>query len=203
MEAPRRPGRPRDPAVDAAILAAARELVLETGYGSATIEAVARRAGVGRPTVYRRWANRADLVFDALFEATETVPIPDTGDLLTDLVSLGRVVADDMSSPAAAQALVAVMAEVGSDSEIAAQVRQQTIQPRVDALAVLVERAQEQGTARRDIDPTLVIHAIAGVFYYHAAILGQVITDELVDAVITLLVGGLEQPGIADDSIRG
>lgn len=203
METPRPPGRPRDPAVDAALLAAARELVVEAGYGSVTIEAVARRAGVGRPTVYRRWANKADLVFDALFEATETVPVPNTGDLVTDLVSLAQVVAEDMSSPAAAQALVAVMAEVGSDSESAAQVRDEVIRPRVAEFAVVVERAQQRGSARRDVDSALVIHAIAGVLYYHAAVLGESITDELVDAVIALLVDGLAPTPTTNVSIKG
>ena len=202
METTRQPGRPRDPAVDAAILSAARELVVEAGYGSVTIEAVARRAGVGRPTVYRRWANKADLVFDALFEATETVPVPDTGDLVTDLVSMAQVVADDLSSPAAAQALVSVMADVGSDSESAAQVRQEVIRPRVADLAVVVERAQGQGSARHDVDPALVIHAIAGILYYYAAVLGEAITNELVDAVIALLVGGLAPTPAANASIK-
>ena len=202
METTRQPGRPRDPAVDAAILSAARELVVEAGYGSVTIEAVACRAGVGRPTVYRRWANKADLVFDALFEATETVPVPDTGDLVTDLVSMAQVVADDLSSPAAAQALVSVMADVGSDSESAAQVRQEVIRPRVADLAVVVERAQGQGSARHDVDPALVIHAIAGILYYYAAVLGEAITNELVDAVIALLVGGLAPTPAANASIK-
>ena len=178
-------------------------MVVETGYGSVTIEAVARRAGVGRPTVYRRWAHKADLVFDALFEATETVPLPDTGDLVTDLVSIGRVVANDLSSPAAAQALVAVMAEVGSDSKIAAQVRDETIRPRVADVAVVVERAQRRGSARPEIDSVLVIHAIAGILYYHAAVLGEAITDELVNAVIALLVGGLASTSTANASIKG
>lgn len=191
MDGTRPPGRPRDPGVDTSILAAARELVMETGYGSATIEAVARRAGVGRPTIYRRWTNKADLLFDALFEATETRPVPNSGDLVTDLVFMAKVLANDLSSPAAAQALVAVMAEVGSDSEIAAQVREQAIRPRVAELAVVVERAQQQGSARQNVDPTLVIHAIAGVLYYHAAVLGEATTDELVNDVVSLLVGGL------------
>ena len=176
--------------------------MVEAGYGSVTIEAVACRAGVGRPTVYRRWANKADLVFDALFEATETVPVPDTGDLVTDLVSMAQVVADDLSSPAAAQALVSVMADVGSDSESAAQVRQEVIRPRVADLAVVVERAQGQGSARHDVDPALVIHAIAGILYYYAAVLGEAITNELVDAVIALLVGGLAPTPAANASIK-
>ena len=121
----------------------------------------------------------------------------------TDLTSIARVTARDLSSPAAAQALVAVMADVGSDSETATRVREETIRPRVAELAIVVERAQRRGSVRPDIDPALVIHAIAGVLYYHAAILGEAITDELVDAVIDLLVSGLGQPGATSASSKG
>lgn len=184
-------GRPRDPAVAVAILAAARELVMELGYGAVTIEAIAQRAGVGRPTVYRRWNSKADLVFDSLFEATETVDFPDTGNLAADLTAIGHVVGADLSSPAAAQALVAVMAEMGDGGETADRIRNLAIKPRSTDVASIVARAQQQGKARSDVDPVMVIHALAGILYYHAAVLGDPITDRLVDDVVALLVGGL------------
>ena len=199
----RPPGRPRDTAVDAAVLAAARELVVESGYGSVSIEAVARRAGVGRPTIYRRWAGKTDLVFDALFEATETVPVPDTGDVRSDLASVARVVAGDLASPAAARALVAVMADVGADGDGATRVRDETILPRVAELATVVERAQQPGVVRRDVEPDMVLHAIAGVLYYHAAVLGRAMTDELIESVTELLVRGIATPRPADDDATG
>ena len=184
-------GRPRDPAVTAAILAAARGLVMELGYGAVTVEAIAQRAGVGRPTVYRRWSSKADLVFDALFEATETVDFPDTGNLIGDLAAIGHVIGADLSSPAAAQALVAVMAEMGDGGEPADRIRNDAIKPRSVEVSSVVARAQERGKARRDVDPVMVIHALAGVLYYHAAVLGDPVTDELIGDVVDLLVGGL------------
>lgn len=59
-------GRPRDPSVDARILAAVRELLLEGGFEELTITAVAKRAGVGRPTVYRRYDSREALAMGVL-----------------------------------------------------------------------------------------------------------------------------------------
>lgn len=163
----------------------------EHGYGGVTIEGIARRAGVGRPTVYRRWANKAELVFDALFEEIETIEIPDSGDPLAGLLGLATVFSRALSSPAAAQALVAVMADVGSDSEIASKVRDGIIRRRTAEIAVLVERAQQQGVIRADADAVVFIHAIAGALYYRAAVLGEDLTDDDVVAIFDLFARGL------------
>lgn len=60
------PGRPRDPAKGDSILRAAAELLREGSYAELSIEAVAQRAGVSRPTVYRRYQNKADLVIEVV-----------------------------------------------------------------------------------------------------------------------------------------
>jgi len=79
-------GRPRDPQKDADILAATRELLAEVGYQQTTIAAIARRAGVGAPTIYRRWPAREAIVEDAVFGHVQPAPLPvATGDLRADL----------------------------------------------------------------------------------------------------------------------
>jgi AcrR family transcriptional regulator len=81
------PGRPRDPAIDHAVRRATRELLGEAGYAGTTIVAVARRAGVGAPAIYRRWPRREALIEDAVFgedEPPTPMPAP-TGDLRADL----------------------------------------------------------------------------------------------------------------------
>ena len=75
-------GRPRNPAKDVAVLQATRELLVEVGYQGATVVAIARRAGVGAPTIYRRWATKEALVEDAAFGHPQPAPLPSpTGDL--------------------------------------------------------------------------------------------------------------------------
>ena len=83
---PQPPGRPRDPQKDRDVLAATRQLLVEVGYQDTTFTAVARRAGVGAPTIYRRWRRREALIEDAAFGHTQPAPLPTpTGDLRTDL----------------------------------------------------------------------------------------------------------------------
>ncbi len=83
---PQLPGRPRDPQKDLDVLAATRQLLAEVGYQDTTITAVARRAGVGAPTIYRRWPRREALIEDAAFSHAQPAPLPTpTGDLQADL----------------------------------------------------------------------------------------------------------------------
>jgi len=83
-------GRPRDPQRRQAILEAALALVAEVGYDRTTVDAIATRAGVSKPTLYRRWPHgKPELVADAIRERhAETSQIPDTGTLRGDLLAL-------------------------------------------------------------------------------------------------------------------
>ncbi|MGW6379110.1 helix-turn-helix domain-containing protein [Rhodococcus sp. NPDC055112] len=70
----RRRGRPRNPAIDDAALAAARELLTEAGWDQTTMVAIAERAGVGKPALYRRWPSKTHLVFEAIFGWVDDAP---------------------------------------------------------------------------------------------------------------------------------
>lgn len=116
-------GARRSSASERAILAAARDVLSERGYGGFSIDEVARRAGAGKPTIYRWWPTKAEL-FMALYgaEKDDAIAVPDTGDLAADLtdytVSLWRfwrshpagmafraLVAEAQGSPVALEAL--------------------------------------------------------------------------------------------------
>ena len=77
----RRRGRPRNPAIDDAALTAARELLAETGWDQTTMVAIAERAGVGKPALYRRWPSKTHLVFEAIFGwVDDATPVADAAD---------------------------------------------------------------------------------------------------------------------------
>ena len=78
----RRPGRPRSVDADRAIVQATLEMLADEGYHALSVEAVASRAGVGKATIYRRWAGKRELVADALATLNDTMqelppPAPD------------------------------------------------------------------------------------------------------------------------------
>lgn len=86
-QAPHR-GRPRDPSCGRAILEATVELLSEVGYDRTSIDAVAARAGVSKPTIYRRWPEgKEQLVSSAVAQCKDDAPNVNTGSLRGDLVA--------------------------------------------------------------------------------------------------------------------
>jgi AcrR family transcriptional regulator len=103
---PQAPGRPRDPQKDQDALVAARELLAEVGYQRTTIAAVARRAGIGAPTIYRRWRRREALIEDAAFGHVRPAPLPaPTSDLRADLRAWVEAFLAQLSDPVIRAAL--------------------------------------------------------------------------------------------------
>src|SRR5438309_7772190 len=86
-----RRGRPRDSAVDEAILTAAVDLLAEAGFARLTMDQVAARAGVGKASLYLRWPNKLALVSEAIQHRSAVVPeVPDTGSLRLDMLTFLR-----------------------------------------------------------------------------------------------------------------
>ncbi len=94
-----RPGG-RTARVSEQVLTATVELIAEHGVAAVTYEAIAKRAGTSRATLYRKWPERDDLLKDALLRFAESsVPIPDTGDLRADIVELLCAISDALATP--------------------------------------------------------------------------------------------------------
>jgi AcrR family transcriptional regulator len=111
-------GRPRNPAKDVAVLAATRELLVEVGYQGTTVVAIARRAGVGAPTIYRRWPTKESLVEDAAFGHPQPAPMPEpTGDLRADLKAWVATFLDFLADPVTRAALPGLLAIYHRDEQ--------------------------------------------------------------------------------------
>lgn len=139
-----RRGRPRDPAVDEAVLAAVVELLAEVGFARLTMDQVAARAGVGKASVYLRWPNKVALVAEAIQHRSGVVPdLPDTGSLRTDMLAFLRSLLRTYG--AASRAMVAVTGEVESHPELRTAWRSSVAGALTDCVHAIVERAVERG----------------------------------------------------------
>src|SRR6476619_8125338 len=113
------PGRPRDPQKDVDVLAAARALLVEEGYQATTIVAIARRAGVGAPTIYRRWPRREAIIEDAVFGEIGPTAIPtSTGELRKDLHAWTRAFVRQFADPVTRAAIPGLLMAYEHDVDL-------------------------------------------------------------------------------------
>lgn len=113
------PGRPRDPQKDVDVLQATRELLVERGYQATTITAVARRAGVGAPTIYRRWSRREALIEDAAFGEGQPDWAPQaTGDLRADMRDWTATFLDLLANPVTRAAIPGLLLAYQHDDDL-------------------------------------------------------------------------------------
>lgn len=164
----RRPGRPRNEETDKAILQTARELIMENGTQSFSMDALAQRAGVSKPTIYRRWPTKDELVTDVYGYASEQTVIPDTGDALADLLALLEQMlqsfAARIGSPAASSHKM--IAGLLDSPQIMEQYRANFIAPRRAAYSEIIRRGKRRGEIREDADEDILIDLVSGAYLY-------------------------------------
>jgi AcrR family transcriptional regulator len=195
-ESPRcMPGRPRSEASHQAIIQATLELLIDVGYGALTMEAVRTRAGVGKATVYRRWASKEELVRDAIVFLHEEFRTPDTGSLRGDYDALAGAVRASASRGGTAMLMPRLLGESVHDQELFAIFRANLVEPRRAALRTVLERAVARGEIREGIDPELMVDLFAGPAVYRLLITGGDMSQMFtVDAQMDALMNGLAPP---------
>jgi AcrR family transcriptional regulator len=153
--------RTRDSAVDEAIVDAALELLRERGFGAMTVEAVAARAEVGKPAIYRRFPDKAALVAAAIRTQLPQMEVVDFGDTQAEL----RNAMDEgfpPDAPAYVRLIGGLIAEEERHPELIAAFRETILLPRREIVMTLIRRGQERGDLRRDVDPETALDALAG-----------------------------------------
>src|SRR5689334_2017469 len=182
-------GRPRDPRRGQAILDAAIALVGEVGYDRMTVEALAARAGVSKPTIYRRWPGGKDeIVVEAIRSLrAEAGPDPDTGSLRGDLLALLHRVAASLDAKVAG----GMLNHIGSSAELTKLIREEVVAAERARYQVLLDRAHVRGETRADITP-LFADIPGSVIFSRTLIAGEPVDHaflvELVDHVLLPLV---------------
>jgi AcrR family transcriptional regulator len=171
METPRR-GRPRDRALDERILTATRAALDSQGYAGVSMDAVAREAGVGKQTVYRRWARKPLLVFDAVFGGAETVAValPDRGSLAADLAEVTAIQASVYRTPGMRELVRGLLADCLAEPGLRAELAARFLRPRLETLAAVVESARRRGEVGAGVEPSVVAETLAGAMLFHAVL---------------------------------
>jgi AcrR family transcriptional regulator len=182
-------GRPRDPARDARILDAALALVAEVGFDRMTVDAIAERAGVGKPTIYRRWAGKSEVVADAIRRRKDEVVAADTGSLRGDLLAVVHAQAETISGDENAQIAAGLTGLLRSSEEFAALFRERAIAPERARWAQLLARATARGELAPGAHVTPLFADLAGSIVFTRVMIARepiddAFVEELVDHVL-------------------
>lgn len=154
-------GRPRDPRIDAAILQAAAELVVEVGYSNLSLAAVAERAGTTKTALYRRWPSKAELVHEAVLSVPPSAVAEVPGNVAGDLQAMTAGARNALTSPVVRSALPGLIADMATNAELTAR----ALERFEDLFGVLrrwVADATARGEVRAGVDPDRLAELIGG-----------------------------------------
>ena len=189
-------GARRNPASAEAILEAAEAVLAEGGHAGFSIEAVARRARAGKPTIYRWWPSKAALLLD-VYQRQKRFAYPDTGNLEEDITGfLGSLLAN-WRDTATGPIFRSVIAEAQSDENAAKALAVYAADRRAQT-GKMIERAKARGDAAADADPEVIADLVSS-FAWSRLLTDRLDADEReLRAVARLIAQGIRERGIKE-----
>ena len=199
----RRSGRPRSARADDAIRQATIEGLLADGYGGLSIERVAAAAGVGKTTIYRRFAGKAELVADALAARVGPPPMPDTGRFRGDVREAFRQGFSDERVALGTVLLPRILGDASRSPELAEIVDRTFLGPRREAALAAIRRGVERGELRPDLDLESAVDLLVGAIVYRLLYSGGDISllDTLPERHLAAALAGLSAPGARQEPV--
>jgi len=188
-----RGGRPRSPRIQRAILKAAADLVLESGFKALSIDAIAAKAGVGRMTIYRRWPNKAAIIMDAF------VARVDPGTLFLPARTYTESIRLQMRTMAKAfrgkdgVLIRALLAEAQFDPELAVALHERWTMPRRRMAIAYFQEGMKKGFLRADVDPNAMIDVLYAPIYYRLQMGTGPLSDAYIDEIFDHAMRGLKK----------
>jgi AcrR family transcriptional regulator len=183
-----RVGRPRDPRVDEAVRRATLKLLVEDGYQATSIQAIARRAGVSAPTIYRRWSNKAELIEDAVFPEPFIEPTALSGDLQRDLQTYCHAIIEHLGDPAVRAAIPGLLTEYQTDPDMWHRLVQRSVTPMREAFAAFLDQ-----TGRRPLGSVDVLFDVMmSALFVRAINSGGASADAFAREVATIVAASLQ-----------
>jgi AcrR family transcriptional regulator len=184
-------GRPRSERLHQAILKAAVDLVLHSGFRSLSMDAIAAKAEVGRMTIYRRWPNKAAIIMDAF------VLRVDPGTLFTPAVTRAESIRLQMRTMAKAfrgkdgTLIRVLLAEAQFDPELAKALRERWTMPRRRMAIDYFREGISLGEIRANVDPDAMIDLLYAPLYYRMQMGTGPLSDAYVDEIFDHAMAGL------------
>lgn len=197
-----RTGRPRSVETDRVILDATRAALVDLGWGKLTMGDVAARAGVAKTTLYRRWANKNELVVDAVAVLFDELELPDRGCLRSDIEGVVLQFGALLARPETKTALMAVVAESTTDDALRERIRSAIVDRQKRLVVLGRERAQARGELPSDAPGAegavaaeqavgLIFDVIAGAIVHRTLVSAEPVDGAWAQQFSTVLLSGL------------
>ncbi len=183
-----RVGRPRDPRVDDAIRKATLDLLIEDGYQATTIQAIARRAGVSAPSVYRRWSSKAELIEEAVFPSGLLAPEARSGDVITDLQPYCLQILTYLADPPIRAAIPGLLVEYQNHREMWQHSMQRSFFPMRKSFEAYLEMSGRQSVVSSDA----LFDVMVGALFTRALNEGAEGAEEFARAVAQVVTAALQ-----------
>lgn len=181
--------------VTEAIRAAVFEELAAVGFARMSIEGIARRAGVGKTAVYRRWKSKLALVLDLVGAvAAQGLPAPATGSLEGDVRALLTVASHALRHPIASQVIPELLVEAARQPEIAEPVRTALLDGldgKEGVVAQIVREAVARGELPEGTDPARALDLVVGPLYWRLVVARTELPKGYVDELTRAAVAGL------------
>jgi AcrR family transcriptional regulator len=184
-------GRPRSERARRAILEAALFLLKKGGLPAVTVEGVAARAGVGKPTIYRHFGNRHELAMAALMEFNASEDrVPDNSDPLSALQQQLFGIAALFESPTG-RFVTSVLASGHGETEISKAFRSHFVQARREQGRALLQGAVERGEIKPRTDLNAVLDQLYGAIFYRMLMGHAAVTAEFIATLFEQVMSGV------------
>jgi AcrR family transcriptional regulator len=190
----RPPGRPLNAAIDEQLLHATQDLLIEDGFERLSMDAVARRCGASKATIYRRWPSKTALVVAAAAALFHAPQLPDTGDLREDLLACARAYVQ--TGGRNAEVLASVINASRHDPALRDAAKDVLAAPYAGLFDGVLSRAAERGLIRADLDLETIARVFPSVAYQKVAARGLLVDeDDVVRVVDGVLLPALTRTG--------
>ena len=174
--------------MDQTILRATIELLSEVGFVRVTVADVARRAGVSKPAIYRRWSQKSQLVVEAMVTQMRPGKDSESGSAADDLLALTEQLLSLLTLTPFGRVLPGLVAEMAADAALAASYRDLIIKPNQRQWRAAVERGIASGELSPETDVDLVLNTLAGPLYFSLLITGDPIDPGYARGAVDLVL---------------
>ncbi|MGH3952659.1 MAG: TetR/AcrR family transcriptional regulator [Mycobacterium sp.] len=182
----RQGGRPRDPDKDDAVRQTVRQMLATEGYQGTTIPAVARAAGIGAPTIYRRWPTQAAMVESAIADRPWPEALAERAEFEDHLPVVVRSVVEYFADPATRAAMPGLLVEYYREPSQYAGLVKRTEMPLREAFRAAHGEAVAAGRCAGQPDADALFDTIVGMAVYHGVLRGTA-DDALIEQILGMV----------------